>query len=141
MSIQDNHSHGGNVCAKPFSPMGLVIIGVLVLVSIVLWQHGPSVGTLVLLPLMLICPLIAFESIDYRPIVHVPSHKSGLGSLADSRKAALRSKRNTKPSTGRKRTAIRRMTLACVISTIRKKPLTGVWPRTDDGRRTWQRPH
>ncbi len=52
MSIYDNLS-----CGRPFSPMGLVIIGVLVLVSIVLWQHGPSVVTLVLLPLMLICPL------------------------------------------------------------------------------------
>jgi hypothetical protein len=44
-------------CGRPFSPMGLVIIGVLVLVSIALWQHGLSVGTLGLLPLMLICPL------------------------------------------------------------------------------------
>jgi Protein of unknown function (DUF2933) len=60
MSIHDNHSHGDDACAKPFSPMGLVIIGVLVLVSIVLWQYGPSVGTLVLLPLMLICPLTHF---------------------------------------------------------------------------------
>jgi hypothetical protein len=51
MSIHDNLS-----CGQPFSPMGLVIIGVLVLASIVLWQLGPSVGTLVLLPLMLICP-------------------------------------------------------------------------------------
>ena len=62
MSIHDNHSHSDNACAKPFSPMGLVIIGVLVLVSIVLWQHGPSAGTLVLLPLMLICPLAHFFS-------------------------------------------------------------------------------
>ena len=62
MSIHDNQSHGDDACAKPFSPMGLVIIGVLVLVSSVLWQHGPSVGTLVLLPLMLmlICPLTHF---------------------------------------------------------------------------------
>jgi hypothetical protein len=57
MSIHDNHSHGDNACTKPFSPMGLVIIGVLVLLSMVLWQHGPSVGTLILLPLMLICPM------------------------------------------------------------------------------------
>jgi hypothetical protein len=52
MAIHDNLS-----CGRPFSPTGLVIIGVLVLVSILLWQHGPSVGTLVLLPLMLICAL------------------------------------------------------------------------------------
>lgn len=60
MSLHDNHSHGDNTCAKPFSPMGLVIIGALTLVSIVLWQRGPSVATLVLLPLMLICPLTHF---------------------------------------------------------------------------------
>jgi Protein of unknown function (DUF2933) len=60
MSMYDNHSHGDHACAKPFSPIGLVIVGVLVLVSIILWQHGPSVGTLVLLPLMLICPLMHF---------------------------------------------------------------------------------
>jgi hypothetical protein len=60
MSIHDSHSRGDDARAKPFSPMGLAIIGVLVLVSIVLWQHGPSVGTLVLLPLMLICPLTHF---------------------------------------------------------------------------------
>jgi hypothetical protein len=60
MSIHDNHSHADDACARPFSPMGLIIIGVLVLVSIVLWQRGPSVGTLVLLPLMLICALTVF---------------------------------------------------------------------------------
>jgi integral membrane sensor domain MASE1 len=60
MSIHENHSHGDDACAKPFSPIGLVIIGVLLFVSIVLWQYGPSVGTLVLLPLMLICPLTHF---------------------------------------------------------------------------------
>jgi hypothetical protein len=54
MSIHDNHSHGDDECAKPFSPMGLFIIGVLVLFSIILWQYGPSIGTLILLPLMLI---------------------------------------------------------------------------------------
>ena len=57
MSIHDNHSHGDDAFAQPFSPMGLFIIGVLVSVSIVLWQLGPSVGTVVLLPLMLMCPL------------------------------------------------------------------------------------
>ena len=60
MSIHDNHSHGDDACGKPFSAIGLIIIGVLVLVSIVLWQQGPSVGTLVLLPLMLICPITHF---------------------------------------------------------------------------------
>jgi hypothetical protein len=60
MSMHDNHSRGGDACVKPFSPMGLVIIGVLVSVSIILWQHGPSVGTLVLLPLTLVCPLTYF---------------------------------------------------------------------------------
>ena len=60
MSIQDNHSHGDHASARPFSTMGLVIIGVLVLGSIVLWQWGPSAGTLVVLPLMLICPLTHF---------------------------------------------------------------------------------
>jgi hypothetical protein len=58
MSIHDNHAD--DACAKPFSSMGLVIIGVLVLLSIILWQYGPSVGTLVVLPLMLICPLMHF---------------------------------------------------------------------------------
>jgi len=38
MSIHDNYSHGNDACAQPFSPMGLFIIGVLVSVSIVLWQ-------------------------------------------------------------------------------------------------------
>ena len=57
MSIHDTHSHGDDACAQPFSPRGLFIIGVLVLVSIVLWQLGPSVGTVVLLPLMLMYPL------------------------------------------------------------------------------------
>jgi hypothetical protein len=60
MSIHDYHSHGGNACANPFSPTGLIIIGALVLLSMGLWQHGPSVGTLVLLPLMLICPMMHF---------------------------------------------------------------------------------
>jgi hypothetical protein len=60
MSIHDNHSYGEDACIKPFSPMGLAVIGVLVLASIVLWQRGPSVGTLVLLPLMLIYPLAHF---------------------------------------------------------------------------------
>jgi hypothetical protein len=60
MSIHDSHSHGGDARARPFSPMGLAIIGFLVLVSIVLWQHGPSVGALFLLLLMLICPLTHF---------------------------------------------------------------------------------
>ena len=41
---------------------------------------------------------------------------------------------NTKPSTGRKRTAIRRMSLAYAMSTTRKKPITGVRPRADDAR-------
>jgi len=60
MSIHDNHSHSDDACAKPFSFVGLVMIGVLVLLSVVLWQDGPSVGTFVLLPLMLICPLTHF---------------------------------------------------------------------------------
>jgi integral membrane sensor domain MASE1 len=66
MSIYNGHSHADDACPKPFSPMGLVIIGVLVLVSIILWQHGPSVGTLVLLPLMLICPLTHFFTHRHR---------------------------------------------------------------------------
>jgi integral membrane sensor domain MASE1 len=57
MSIPDNHSHVDDACAKPFSPTGLAIIGILVLGTIILWQQGPSVGALVLLPLMLICPM------------------------------------------------------------------------------------
>jgi hypothetical protein len=60
MSIHDKHSHCDDVCTKPFSPIGLAIIGFLVLFSIVLWQHGPSVGTIVLLPVMLICSLTHF---------------------------------------------------------------------------------
>ncbi len=60
MSIHDNRSQRNDACARPFSPVGLVIIGALVLLGIVLWQYGPSVGTLVLLPLMLICPLTHF---------------------------------------------------------------------------------
>ena len=59
MSIHDNHSRD-DACARPFSPLGLVIIGIIVFISIVLWQHGPSVGTLILLPLLLICPLMHF---------------------------------------------------------------------------------
>jgi Protein of unknown function (DUF2933) len=60
MSIHDNRSYGENACTRPFSPMGVAIIGALVLVSMVLWQRGPSAGTLVLLLLMLICPLTHF---------------------------------------------------------------------------------
>jgi hypothetical protein len=59
MSIHENHLHD-DACARPFSPVGVIIIGVLVLASIVLWQRGPSIATLVLLPLMLICPLTHF---------------------------------------------------------------------------------
>ncbi len=59
MSDHDDHLRG-EACAKPFSPKGLVIIGVLLLVSVGLWQYGPSTGALVLLPLMLLCPLTHF---------------------------------------------------------------------------------
>jgi hypothetical protein len=37
-------------------------------------------------------------------------------------------KHSTKPSSGRERTAIRHTSLAYVISTIRKKPITGARP-------------
>jgi hypothetical protein len=60
MSIHDNNSRFDGAYSKPLSPMGLIIIGILVSVSIALWQHGPSVGTLVILALMLICPLTHF---------------------------------------------------------------------------------
>jgi hypothetical protein len=60
MSNHDDHPRGGEACPKPFSPRGLIIIGVLLLLSTGLWQYGPSVGTLVILPLMLLCPLIHF---------------------------------------------------------------------------------
>lgn len=60
MPNHDDHPCGGEACAKPFSPGGLIIIGVLLLVSTGLWQYGPSVGTLVLLSLLLLCPLIRF---------------------------------------------------------------------------------
>jgi hypothetical protein len=59
MSIHEDYSRD-DTCTKPFSPLGLVIIGIIVFISIVLWQHGPSVGTLTLLPLLLICPLMHF---------------------------------------------------------------------------------
>jgi phosphate starvation-inducible membrane PsiE len=57
MSVHDDHSRDASACAEPFSPMGLVIIGIIVFISLVLWQHGPSIGTLLLLPVLLICPL------------------------------------------------------------------------------------
>ena len=72
VSIHHDNSRDG-ACAKPFSPLGLVIIGIIVFISIVLWQHGPSVGTLVLLPLLLMCPLIHF-------LMHRQTHGSYLGS-------------------------------------------------------------
>jgi integral membrane sensor domain MASE1 len=72
MSIHVDHS-GDGACAEPLSPLGLVIIGILVFISIVLWQHGPSVGTLVLLPLLLTCPLMHF-------LVHRRTHGSHSGS-------------------------------------------------------------
>ena len=72
MSIHDDYS-GDGACTKPFSPLGLVIIGIIVFISIVLWQHGPSVGTLILLPLLLICPSMYF-------LLHRQTHGSHLGS-------------------------------------------------------------
>ena len=70
MSIRDHHSHEG-ACGRPFSPLGSVIIGIIVFISIALWQHGPSVGTLILLPLLLICLVI---------FMHHQTHGSHLGS-------------------------------------------------------------
>ena len=72
MSIHDDYS-GDGAYAKPFSPLGLVIIGIIVFISIALWQHGPSVGTLILLPLLLMCPLMYF-------LMHRQIHGSHLGS-------------------------------------------------------------
>jgi hypothetical protein len=66
MSIRDTQSTRKNVCPKPFSPMGLIIIGVLVLGTMVLWERGPSVATLALLPLMLICSFMHFFTHNHR---------------------------------------------------------------------------
>ena len=59
--------------ARRVSRLGLVMIGIIVFISVVLWQHGPSFGTLILLPLLLICPLMHF-------LMHRQTHGSHLGS-------------------------------------------------------------